>query len=516
MNKPEFAKLQFLIVDDIAAMRNVATSQLRALGAEHIHTAANGLEALQLLQRRRIDMVLSDWNMPVMDGLTLLRTLRADPARADIPLIMVTAEVERARVAEAIRHGVSDLLVKPYTAQRMEDKIVGALRRSGAMPAAEEPRSAAASPVAPQKPSILVVDDTHDNLRLIADLFEDQYRVRIADNGKRALAICCSDRPPDLVLLDVMMPDMDGFEVARKMREHPSSELIPVIFVTALNDEHSRRKGLNLGAVDFISKPIDPEILQIRVRNFIRYVEQHKQRQQEYDAMLAEARLRENVDHMLRHDLRGPLASVIGLLQGFPGDGQLGPRQAQQLLQIEAAAMQTLDTLNLSSDLFKIETGRYQLNPVAIDLPALLHKICDQSRAAFAVRELHIKLEGAPSAAALGDPLLCQSIFHNLLKNACEAAPQGATIELCLFDESPLRVVIKNPGSVPELVRERFFERYMTAGKPGGTGLGAYSAKLLTEAQGGQIAMETDAAETRLTVCLPRQPLAAAPPTGAA
>ncbi|MFZ6769679.1 response regulator [Undibacterium sp. Di26W] len=509
MHKPDFSKLTFLIVDDISAMRQVAAGQLRALGAEQIQVAGNGLEALQILRRSKIDVVLTDWNMPVMDGLELLRAVRVDPKLVDLPLIMVTAEVERDRVAEAVRNGVSDLLVKPYTAQRMEDKIVGALRRSRS-PAAPEPVTTE-TPKPAQLPSILVVDDTHLNLRLIADLFADEYRVRIADNGKRALTICQSDNPPDLVLLDVMMPEMDGFEVAQKMREHPNSELIPVIFVTALSDDNSRRKGFDLGAVDFVSKPIDPEILQVRVRNFIRYVEMHKQRQQEYDTMLVNARLRENVDRMLRHDIRGPLAGVIGLLQDFPDDGQLGAQQARRLSEIEAAAVQALDTISLSSDLFKIETGRYQLEPVAVDIGRLLQQVLQLVQSAFAVRQLVFVDEIHLTANASGDPVLCHAIFHNLLKNACEAAPEGGRIKLSLHEESPLRIVIENTGAVPASMLDRFFDRGATAGKTGGSGLGTYSAKLLTEAQGGTIAMDSHEGEniTRLTVCLLREPAVA-------
>lgn len=510
MNKSDLSKLHVLLVDDIAIMRQVAASQLQALGITQIQGASNGVDALRMLKLRRYDLVLSDWNMPVMGGLELLCKMRTDPALADIPVIMLTAEIQRSRVAEAIRYGVSDFLVKPYTAQRMEEKINCALQRTAPAPIdeADAPKlDEAAGKTTPesQKPGILVVDDTHDNLRLLVDLFEDQYRVRIADNGKRALAICHSDRPPDLVLLDVMMPDMDGFEVARKMREHPNSELIPIIFVTALHDEVSRRKGLELGAVDFISKPIDPDILQIRVRNFIRHVEQHKQRQHEYDAMLLDARLRENVEHLLRHDLRGPLAGVLGLLRAFPVDGQLGPQQARRLEQIEIAAKQALDALNLSSELFQIETGRFQLKAVPLNLRKLLLHIADTHRATFAVKQLNIETEGVITSPTMGDAVLCQSVFHNLLKNACEAAPTGSRIKLTLYDENPVRIVLENPGGVPEAIRQTFFDRYATAGKQGGSGIGTYSAKLLTEAQGGKIAMETNDYMTRLTVWLPRQ-----------
>lgn len=86
------------------------------------------------------------------------------------------------------------------------------------------------------RPTVLVVDDTPDNLHLLSQLFKDEYKVKVAFSGEKALTICHSDPPPDLVLLDIMMPEMDGFEVAQRMREHPSSQHIPVIFVTAMTD----------------------------------------------------------------------------------------------------------------------------------------------------------------------------------------------------------------------------------------------------------------------------------------
>lgn len=517
MTQLDLKKMNFLVVDDAPMMRQVASNQLRALDIRNIEFAANGREALQVIARQRIDMILSDWNMPVMDGLSLLRTIRADARLARIPLILITAEVERDRVEAAIKSGVSDLLVKPYTAQRLEDKILAALRRLAPEPLlAAEPVSPVSpvttekdTPAAQHKPTILVVDDTHENLRLLADLFEDRYRVRVADNGPKALAICTADVPPDLVLLDVMMPGMDGFEVARKMREHPNSEQIPVIFVTALSDDDSQRRGYDLGAVDFVSKPIDSELLQIRVGNFIRYVELHKQKQKEYDTMLANARLRENVEHMLRHDLRNPLAGVISLIREFSDATELDSAHAERVRQIEKAAMQALSALNLSTELFKIETGRFQLSPVPVALDETIGHCVDLARATFAAKKLRIELQANSTSAhfmAQGDPVLCQSIFQNLINNACEASPENETVTIHLCDETPLRVVVENRGVVPPELRNHFFERYATAGKSGGNGVGTYSAKLLTEAQGGSIAMDTSDTDnhTRLTVTLPR------------
>jgi signal transduction histidine kinase len=341
-------------------------------------------------------------------------------------------------------------------------------------------------------------------------LFKDDYKVRVASNGEKALAICHSDTPPDLVLLDIMMPGMDGFEVAQRMREHPSSEHIPVIFVTAMTDNDARLKGLSMGAVDFVTKPVDPDVLKPRVRNFLRYVELHKQLQADYDSMQEAARLREDVEHITRHDLKGSLAGVLGLVQSLAQDGRLSPDQTAQLRLTEQTTLQVLDMINLSSELYKIETGRFTLQAQPVKLAEVLHRLVEIANTTYAEKPVVVELQSdnPPDTAppqALGDAMLCYSLFQNLIKNACEASPAQGRVQVALKDGAPLQVLIHNQGAVPAEIRERFFHKFATHGKPGGTGLGTYSAKLLAGAQGGDVALDvSDPQGTTLTVTLPR------------
>lgn len=515
----------FLVVDDFEVMRKVTSTQLRALGAEQIVTANNGLEALQILQKQHVDVVLSDWYMPTMSGLELLKSIRSDAKLYSLPFLMVTAEAERERVAEAIASGVSDLLVKPYTTERLRQRLEKAMNsRPRAMPAASTPGS---SPVAQlssatagklpavktaRPPTILIVDDTPDNLHLLSHLFKEDYQVRVANNGEKALAFCCSDDPPDLVLLDIMMPGMDGFEVAQRMREHPTAESIPVIFVTAMSGEDARLKGLELGAVDFVTKPIDPAVLKPRVRNFMRYVALRKQLQADFDNMLDTARLHEDVEHITRHDIKGPLAGAIGLIQALAADESISrDKLKEQLYLIEETTQQVLDMINLSSQLFKIESGSFVLEARPVNIADLLRRIVEVSRASFTGKNLNLLVKtGIPSGSelpqALGDAMLCYSLLQNLVKNACEAAPANSQVSVTVHDQDPLQIVVENKGAVPEDIRERFFEKFVTKGKQGGSGLGTYSAKLLAEAQGGQIGLEVsdEMDKTTITVALPR------------
>lgn len=520
-------KAIFLVVDDFEPMRKVTVNQLRGMGAANVLTAVNGAEALRMLKSQKVDMVLSDWNMPVMSGLELLQAMRADDSLGAIPFIMITAEAERSQVKDAISSGVTDLMLKPYTPNRLASQIEKAFLNRGRhvlrakSPTAEFlPNRGQTTKLVTESfieekektlPLILIVDDVPDNLMLMSHIFKETYRVRLAQNGAKAVAFCQSDEPPDLVLLDVMMPDMDGFEVIQRMREHPVSENIPVIFVTALDSDEGRTKGLELGAVDYVTKPVDADTLKLRVRNFIRYVNVQRQLQASYDDMLEMSRLREEVEHVARHDIKGPLAGAIGILQSVIDEKC---EHFKELELVEQTIMQVLSMVNLSAELLKIETGRFQLNAVPLNIERLLHRIVETTRPAFVDKGLSIFTESDPAdndsgpVEVLGEATFCYSIFQNLLKNACEASPPRSAVFIRIHVTSDVSVEIKNQGAVPKQIRDRFFDKFVTHGKRDGTGLGTYSAKLLTEAQNGRIEVAVSDADdtTVVAVHLPKSP----------
>ena len=120
-----------------------------------------------------------------------------------------------------------------------------------------------------ERVTILVVDDTPENLALISSLLKDTYKVKVANNGGKALEIAASDAPPDLILLDIMMPGLDGYEVCRRLKHDPKTMHIPVIFLTGRSEVEDEKKGLELGAVDYITKPVSPAIVLARVKSHL-------------------------------------------------------------------------------------------------------------------------------------------------------------------------------------------------------------------------------------------------------
>jgi putative two-component system response regulator len=118
-------------------------------------------------------------------------------------------------------------------------------------------------------PIVLVVDDTADNLSLMSDLLKEEYRVKVANSGEKALALARNDPGPALILLDVMMPGMDGYEVCSRLKADPKTRDLPIVFLTAATDPEAERRGLELGAVDYIAKPISPPTFMARIKNHL-------------------------------------------------------------------------------------------------------------------------------------------------------------------------------------------------------------------------------------------------------
>ncbi|MBW8192758.1 hybrid sensor histidine kinase/response regulator [Neiella marina] len=522
-----------LVVEDMEAMRKITAQQLRQYGAKEVYQASNGAEALRILRNHRIELILSDWNMPVMTGIDFLKAVKADENWQRIPFIMVTAEAERDKVREAIRFGVSELIIKPFTPNMMRERIERAFKRPVRIPSEIKISEPAEAPVA-VKPdlditslddpgnaedaaklkdgNILIVDDTPDNLRLMSDLLKDDYRVRLANNGKKALELCQGDTPPDLVLLDIMMPEISGYDVLEQLRENPATSHIPVIMVTAMTEQEAEVKGIQMGAIEFITKPIQPELLQLRVRNFMRQVWRIRDIQASYDDMIEAAQAKEAAEQIVRHDIKGPIAGILAAAEQISANARRPELVADLAGDVDSMARQLLNLIELTQIVYKIESNQYDLKAVPVNTVDLLQDVTASCKRIFDAKRITCnvfwpKAQGAELLVCKGEEVLLFSVFNNLIKNAFEAArPKSAVrVHIEKTNANQIEILISNDGVVPETIREHFFEKYVSEGKAGGSGIGTYSAKLLTEAMAGEIDMHVDdeANLTTMTVTLP-------------
>jgi signal transduction histidine kinase len=205
-------------------------------------------------------------------------------------------------------------------------------------------------------------------------------------------------------------------------------------------------------------------------------------------------RLKEDVDRITRHDLKSPLNGIISMPQILMEEGNLSRKQREILRDIQGAGQRMLYMINMSLGLYQMEQGTYELEPKPVDLLPVLSEVerdLDNLRSGYEIA-LSLDVEGdAPRDSTaffvLGERSLCYSMLSNLLKNAMEASPQGGSVRISLREgeQGRARIVVSNQGSIPVSLRERFGEKYATAGKRYGTGLGVYSARLIAETMNG-------------------------------
>jgi two-component system sensor histidine kinase/response regulator len=358
--------------------------------------------------------------------------------------------------------------------------------------------------------SVLVVDDTEANIDILVETLGDDYEVSVSMDGPGALEIAAEEHP-DLILLDVMMPDMDGYEVCRRLKANADTSDIPVIFVTAKVEVEDETKGFEMGAVDYITKPISPAVVKARVKTHLSLKMAMERLELQNKELVEAANLREDVQRITHHDLKNPLTSILSVPMLLSMADNIDPDQKEMLKRVEESGYVMLNMINFSLDLFKIEQGVYQLTPQEVDVLSIVETIFREFEGLARSCQVgfSVTLDGSPvpeSARFLvkGEELLCYSMLANLIKNAVEASPEGASVTVDLVRGDPAKINVHNVGAVPADIREKFFEKYSTSGKMRGTGLGTYSARLNAEVQGGGVSFTSSETEgTVVTVSLP-------------
>lgn len=502
-----FGSSTVLVVDNVDNIRSTVVAMLIEMGFKKVMQASNGDEALQLIQKHTVHLILSESQLPKMDGVELLRKVRMDPKTKKTPFVMTSATIEQQEVIRAIKNGVSEYVVKPFSARILTDRIKKAI---------EHPIKHTASFVKAQsgekeadkaeKLKVLIVDDVPDNIDVISQLLKGDYKIKAATNGELALKICASDQPPDLILLDIMMPKMDGFEVCRRLKAHSKTQHITIIFLTALDQTQDVVKGLELGAVDYITKPIQPAVVKARVKTHCNVIEGQKQMRHQVDTLMEMARLKEEFDRIAKNDLKHPLEEIAQCVNLMERNVRDPNRLKQSAGAIKCSVSQLTQMVDNMLTLGKIEEGTYQLTPVTLDVGKLVLDVIKTFAVSYGRKKLEIHNEVQQSVFIDGEELLTISLLSNLLKNAIEAAPRGSAIQIATEQEDQYyTIILHNTGAVPEEIRSSFFDKYVTFGKKSGSGIGTYASKLMAEVQKGKITFTTSQSQgTTLKVSLPK------------
>jgi two-component system, sensor histidine kinase and response regulator len=354
---------------------------------------------------------------------------------------------------------------------------------------------------------ILIADDTVRNLQILGDVLEREgFQINVAQNGQQALDIAAKVTP-DLILLDVMMPEMDGFEVCRGLKANPITAGIPVIFLTAKVETDDIVKGFELGAVDYITKPFNTTELLVRVRTHLSiHLLQAALKQSLSDI----DRMRREQEAFLRHELNNRIAPIMGyadMLMEAVGD----ERHKRWSTSISTATQDMSDLIEALRSLQELEAGTYELTKRSMSPQRILASVIENWRASGATTA-EIQLESGSDDVELDlDINLMNGVFLNLIKNAAEHVDElesGSDRVVTVSIEHRLREVnvsIHNGGPpIPPERIDSFFEKFNTLGKEGGTGLGTTYAALVTHAHSGTIKVTSSEEEgTTVTVTLP-------------
>lgn len=486
--------MSILVVEDIAAMRKMVKDSLRLMGLNNVSLAENGEQALTLLATNRVDLIISDSNMPKMNGMELLKKIRKTPAWRSIPFMMVTAESDRTLVSAAIEEGVTQFLIKPFTYSDLQNRVNKITSQMKPPARADVPATPEESHETPNEAFghdfgnatvMLVGDLATDNA--VAPILKRFHEIRSAVTGEEAWEMVHSFAAPDLILMEVMLPDTSGYDFCKRLKNDPATTAIPVIFLTAQATSKEITRGFKAGCVDYITKPADPMVLQARVATHIQIRHAKEDLRNHIDTLLENARLREEVERMTRHDIKSPLSAIISTADALLQNGPWAEHVAGAFETMRDAGFDALNMVNRTLDLYKMETGTYRFEPASVDLVKLAKRVIREMKSEAENKQVRLALRPNSNCLCLGEESLCLSLLRNLLKNAVEASPPGDTVYIMLNKKNKINLMIHNKGTIPDNLRDTFFDKYTTANKAQGTGLGTYSAKLMTEVQGGKI-----------------------------
>jgi signal transduction histidine kinase len=348
---------------------------------------------------------------------------------------------------------------------------------------------------------VLIVDDVPKNLQVVGTMLRTAgYAVMPATSGPRALE-GVRVQLPDLILLDLMMPEMDGLEVCRRLKADPLTQEIPIMFLTASNEMEHLVQGFEAGAVDYVTKPFNAPELLARVRT---HLELKQARDVIHRNSLELRRLNEEKNEFMgiaAHDLRNPLGAVKGYAEMILEDQDL-PRQALEdsARRIRDAAGRMVEMVQNLLDANRIERGEMKLNLAPANLYPLLSAVVEAQRPRATAKQQTIHLPDQPAVAmAPVDSNLMVQVLENLVSNAVKYSPSGKNIFTRLKqDERVVRVEVQDEGpGLSEEDQKRLFRKYVrlsakpTAGEHS-TGLGLSIVKKMVEAMNGQVWCESE------------------------
>lgn len=296
----------------------------------------------------------------------------------------------------------------------------------------------------PSEFKLLIVDDVQSNVLLLKALLgKEGYRIEVAMNGQEAL-VMTEKGMPDLILLDVMMPGMDGFEVAEKLKEQEIFRDIPIIFLTALDDTQSIVKGFKLGASDFISKPFRKEELMIRISHQLSLVAAKRIIWQQTDELKKTIEGRDKLYSVIAHDLRSPMASMKMLLNTIMMSADRNKMDTEIFDMLEMSNKTSEEVFSLLDNLLKwtkSQLGKQTIVHQALDVTELVAGVIEVMEPIAAIKNIKLQMDETEAKEVLVDIEMIKCVIRNLLSNAIKFSNKNSIIRV-VFDSQDDKVIV--------------------------------------------------------------------------
>ncbi|EKD81354.1 MAG: two-component hybrid sensor and regulator [uncultured bacterium] len=361
------------------------------------------------------------------------------------------------------------------------------------------------------KQRILLVDDDSAQLDSLRNIFQQNYEIVLASSGKQALQQAEKAPLPDLILLDTVLLDTDGYEVCRQLKENAVTRMIPVILITNSNETNDGSKELAAGAVDYLVRPFTADHVAGVVKVHLRLSATMKDLEKQSLILAENARLNNVLEGLCEYDFKAPLQAFIDIPIQLSRELTMSSFQKEMLNSISLSASNLLEIISRSIDLYKMEKGTYQLSPFPVDLLKILQQIFQEHKRTAEKKEIRFALNINQKAASVedifaipGEKRLFTFMLNDLIKSAIEASPGNNEIRISLNHSSHSTMLIKFPGVFFKKTLDQSNPEHPLSEAEYFTVPGLYLARLLAKTQGGDLAISMSVPEgTTFQVDLP-------------
>jgi two-component system, sensor histidine kinase and response regulator len=376
------------------------------------------------------------------------------------------------------------------------------------------------------KPTVLVVDDSDSNIEVLLETLSGDYRVRVATDGPAALR-AVEKALPDLVLLDIMMPGMDGFEVCRRLKADPAACRLPVIFLTAVADGEGEARGLEMGAVDYITKPINPAIVRIRVRNHLDLkahrdaledlvAQRTRQLAEAHNRLKAVDAARQEFLFAISHELRTPANGLLGIADLAVQEIVDEEQRAWYLKLLSESRQRLLTTIDAALEMAQLQSDGGTIATVPVDLAAATAAVSRALEASFVERGLTLDVPRSAAGRVLGQDALVRQSVTTLLQVAQRLAARGTTVHAEVSDE-PARATLRllvHGSPMSDNLQRTFFDTFSydrSGSYAEDLGLAVPLAAHVVRAMGGDVSLRSAPSGLEIVLTLVKGPGETAP-----